>query len=69
MIMRHIVWRLIVWVAEYLDRNLITVPDVDVEKSWSRHTRVQFPQDLVARERRGPREPACGTRSRRSQRS
>ncbi len=30
MIMRHIVARLIVWVAEYLDRNLITVPDVDV---------------------------------------
>lgn len=30
MIMRQIAARLIVWVAEYLDRNLITVPDVDV---------------------------------------
>ena len=27
--MRSVVWRLLIWVAEILDRNLITVPDVD----------------------------------------
>jgi hypothetical protein len=30
MIMRNIVTRLILWMAEILDRNLITVPDVDL---------------------------------------
>jgi hypothetical protein len=30
MIMRQIAARLIEWVAGYLDRNLIAVPDVDV---------------------------------------
>jgi hypothetical protein len=30
MIMYQIVARLIEWVAEYVDRNLISVPDVDV---------------------------------------
>lgn len=39
MIMRNIVARLIVWVAEILDRNLITVPDVDAYDHESRHPR------------------------------
>jgi hypothetical protein len=30
MIMRRVAARLIEWVAQYVDRNLITVPDVDV---------------------------------------
>ena len=30
MIMRNTVTRLILWMAEILDRNLITVPDVDM---------------------------------------
>ena len=27
--MRSVIWRLLIWIAEILDRNLITVPDVD----------------------------------------
>jgi hypothetical protein len=27
--MRNLLWRLLIWVAEILDRNLLTVPDVD----------------------------------------
>jgi hypothetical protein len=30
MIMGNIVSRLILWLAEILDRNLITVPDIDL---------------------------------------
>ena len=30
MIMRNIVSRLILWLAEILDRNLVTVPDIDL---------------------------------------
>ena len=30
MIMRNIVSRLILWLAEILNRNLITVPDMDL---------------------------------------
>ena len=30
MIMRNIVTRLVLWMAEVLDRNLITVPEVDL---------------------------------------
>ena len=27
--MRNLFWRLLIWVAEILDRNLLTAPDVD----------------------------------------
>jgi hypothetical protein len=37
--MRNIVGRLIIWVAEILDRNLFAVPDVDVFDGEIRHPR------------------------------
>jgi hypothetical protein len=39
MIMRSIVTRLILWIAEMLDRNLITVPDLDPYEDVSGHPR------------------------------
>jgi hypothetical protein len=29
--MRSVVWRLLIWIAEILDRNLLTAPGVDGE--------------------------------------